>query len=121
MRLLRGFLLLTTVLIYAVTVIAAVNYGINWPAVYFTDLVVMNWRSQFNTDFLTYLLLSALWISWREGFTLKGHVYGFLNVFWGGMFTFPYLLYATYQAKGNASALLLGVHAMQETVYHTIS
>ncbi|MEM8671549.1 MAG: hypothetical protein AAGG48_28775 [Planctomycetota bacterium] len=114
MTLLRGFLLLSTVLIYAMTVIASVNHGFNWPAVAMEDLIAMSWRSQFDTDFLIYLLLGATWISWREGFTLKGHVFGFLSVFLGGMFSFPYLLHTTYTANGNPKAILLGIHVTQE-------
>lgn len=78
------------------------------------DLIAMSWRSQFDTDFLIYLLLGATWISWREGFTLKGHVFGFLSVFLGGMFSFPYLLHTTYTANGNPKAILLGIHVTQE-------
>lgn len=114
MTILRVFLLLSTVLIYVVTVIASVNHGINWPAVAVEDLLALNWRSQFDTDFLICLLLAATWVSWREGFTVKGHVFGFLSVFLGGMFIFPYLLGATYQAKGNPKTVLLGVHATNE-------
>lgn len=119
MTLLRGFLLISTVLIYVMTVFASVNHGFNWPAVAIDDLLAMNWRSQFDTDFLIYLFLGATWVSWREGFTLKGHVFGFLSIFLGGMFSFPYVLYATYQANGNPKAILFGVHATQETTSHT--
>lgn len=52
----------------------------------------------------------ATWISWREGFTAKGYVFGFLSIVMGGMFSFPYLLYTTYTAKGNAIEVLLGTH-----------
>lgn len=119
MTLFRGFLLISTVLIYVMTVFASVNHGFNWPAVAIDDLMSMNWRSQFDTDFLIYLFLGATWVSWREGFTLKGYVFGFLSVFLGGMFSFPYVLYATYQANGNPKAILFGVHATQETTSHT--
>ena len=119
MTLLRALLLISTVLIYVMTVIASVNHGLNWPAVAIKDLIAMNWRSQFDTDFLIYLFIGATLVSWREGFTLKGHVFGFLSVFMGGMFSFPYLLYATYQANGNPKAVLLGIHATHETTSHT--
>lgn len=112
---LRVFLLFSTVLIYGMTLIASVYHGLNWPAVVIEDLAALNWRSQFDTDFLVYLLLGATWISWREGFTPKGYAFGFLSVFLGGMFTFPYLLLATYQAGGNSKCVLLGIHAGSET------
>ena len=111
MALLRIFLVLSTILIFAVTIYAVVTKGINWPAVYFGDLLALDWRSQFNADFLIHLFLLATWISWREGFTMKGYIFGFLSIFLGGMFGFPYLLHATYKANGDAAAILLGVHA----------
>ncbi|WP_216700290.1 hypothetical protein [[Leptolyngbya] sp. PCC 7376] len=55
-------------------------------------------------------MLLGTWISWREGFSLKGFVFGFLSIFLGGMFGFPYLLYTTYQAQGNPKEILLGIH-----------
>ncbi|WP_404309316.1 hypothetical protein [Neorhodopirellula lusitana] len=111
MKTLRTFLLVSTVLIYAMTVLASISHGLNWPAVAIGDLTKLNWRSQFDTDFLIYLFLGATWVTWREGFTLKGHCFAFLSVFLGGMFTFPYLLLATYRAKGDPQSMLLGVHA----------
>jgi hypothetical protein len=38
-------------------------------------------------------------------------MFGFLSIIMGGMFGFPYLLYATYKASGDPAAILLGVHA----------
>ncbi|MEM9302441.1 MAG: hypothetical protein AAGE01_10045 [Pseudomonadota bacterium] len=107
---LRAFLLLTTIIIYAVTVITVQTLGFNWPAVFFSDLITPGWRSQFNADFLIHLLLLATWVAWREGWTAKGYIFGFLSIFMGGMFGFPYILYATYQANGDPKATLLGVH-----------
>lgn len=110
----RFFLASATILIYLITVIAAVNHGVNWPAVAMEDLAAMNWRTQFDTDFLIYLFLGAIWISWREGFTPRGHLFGFLSVFFGGMFSFPYLLYATYESKGDLKVILLGLNHQHE-------
>lgn len=111
MKVLRFFLLAATVIIFVITYFALVAKGINWPAVFFGDLQELGWRSQFNVDFLIHLFLLATWIAWREGFTPKGFVFAFLSIFMGGMFGFPYLLFATYQAKGDPKLVLLGVHA----------
>lgn len=108
---LRIFLIASTIVIYVVTILAINDGGFNWPAVYFGDLLSLDWRSQFNADFLIHLFLLALWVSWREGFTPKGHVFGFLSIFLGGMFGFPYILLATYRANGDPRKMLLGVHA----------
>ncbi len=111
MTILRVFLVLATIVIYGMTVLAIIDGGFNWPAVAIGDLMALNWRSQFDTDFLIYLFLVAAWISWREGFTLKGHVFGVVSVIMGGMFSFPYLLHATYKGEGDMRKVLLGVHA----------
>ena len=111
MAILRMFLLASTVIIFTISIYAVITKGINWPEVYFGDLLSFDWRSQFNIDFLIHLFLLATWICWREGFTPKGYLFGFLSIFMGGMFGFPYLLIATYRAKGDPFLILLGNHA----------
>jgi hypothetical protein len=107
---LRAFLIAATLLIFTVSIYVIVTMGINWPAVYFSDLLKLDWRSQFNTDLLISFCLFLIWVIWRERFTVKGFLFGFLFMFLGFMFGCPYLLFATYQAKGDPKILLLGVH-----------
>lgn len=57
MQKLSRFLIISTVLIYLVTAIAIANKGWWWPLVYFGDMLALDWRSQFNTDFLIHLFL----------------------------------------------------------------
>lgn len=71
-----------------------------------SDVLALDWRTQFDVDFLVHLFLLATWIIWREGGGLKAYVYGFLSIVMGGMFSFPYLLLATYRAQGKPQALL---------------
>lgn len=108
MATIRLFLIVSTVAIYLMTLVASTSHGINWPAVAVGDLLELNWRSQFNTDFIVYLLLFAVWVTWREGGTAKGYAFGVLSVVMGGMFSFPYLLRATYVANGDPRGVLLG-------------
>lgn len=108
MIILRILLVVSTIIIYAVTAAAIINQGWNWPAVAASDLLALGWRSQFDSDFLVHLIILASWITWREGADLKAYVFGFLSIVMGGMFSFPYLLLATYKARGNVKALLLG-------------
>jgi len=68
----------------------------------------MNWRTQFDFDFIVHLLILALWISWREGFTAKGYFFGALSIVMGGMFSFPYLIHASLKSRGDVEMLLLG-------------
>lgn len=108
MNLLGIFLLTSTVVIYLLTYFAIASQGVNWPMIAIEDIVALNWRSQFDIDFIIHLILLASWISWREGFTTKGHIFGALSIVMGGMFTFPYLIRAIYLAKGNPVEILLG-------------
>jgi hypothetical protein len=110
MALLRTFLIAATLLIFSVSIYVIVTMGLNWPAVYFGDLLKLDWRSQFNTDLLISLCLFSIWVTWREGFTAKGFLFAFLLMFLGFMFLCPYLLLVTYQSKGDPNILLLGVH-----------
>ena len=98
------------VLIMSLTIYIVSVHGFNWPVVFFSDVLGFDWRSQFNTDFLIHLFILFSWVYWREESKVKGVVYGFLSVIMGGMFGFAYLLYASYAAKGNVKALLLGSH-----------
>ncbi len=102
---------ISTIAIYTLTVIAIKSQGWNWPAIAINDLLALNWRTQFDFDFIIHLLLLALWITWRGGATAKAYLFGFLSIFMGGMFSFPYIIFATYKAKAKPRELLLGVHA----------
>ncbi len=111
MTLLRAFLIIATLIIYAVSIYVIATMGLNYPAVFLSDMLKLDWRSQFNTDLLIALCLFFIWVAWREGFTIKGFLFSLLFMNLGFMFGCPYLLFATYKAKGNIKALLLGVHA----------
>jgi len=108
-------LVASIVAIYTLTVFAIMSQGWNWPAVAINDLVALDWRAQFDLDFIIHLLLMASWVVWREGADAKGYVFGFLSIILGGMFSFPYILFATYKAKAQPRALLLGVHAQKQS------
>lgn len=110
MSLLRILLLAATIGIYTLTVVAITRQGWNWPAVAIQDLLALDWRTQFDFDFVIHLLLMACWIVWREGKSARAYLFGFLSIVMGGMFSFPYIIYATYKARADPAAVLLGVH-----------
>lgn len=114
MRALRFSLWIFTLVIFGITLGAVVHSGSNWPSVFFSDLVAVNWRSQFNTDLVIHLSLMGAWVAWREGGGGKGYLFGAFCVIWGGMFTFPYLLIAIARARGDMADLLLGVHRYED-------
>jgi hypothetical protein len=111
MKLLRFFLLLSTIAIYFITIIAIKDYGFNWPAVAINDLISLSWRTQFDIDFIIHLLLLSIWVIWREGGTAKAYLFGALSIVMGGMFSFPYIIYISFVSRGNPKYFLLGIHA----------
>ena len=111
MTIFRSSLVLATLAIYVLTILAVTTQGYNWPAVALGDIASLNWRSQFDVDFIIHLLLLAGWVVWREGATPRGYVFGFLSIVMGGMFSFPYLLHASLVARGDVRQMLLGVRA----------
>ena len=60
MPLLRNFLILSAVIIFALTIVVVFRVGFWWPAVFFGDIIEWNWRSQFNVIFDSSFTLSDL-------------------------------------------------------------
>ena len=44
MPLLRNFLILSAVIIFALTIVVVFRVGFWWPAVFFGDIIEWNWR-----------------------------------------------------------------------------
>ena len=103
-------ILLVTMLLalVAYTGVVISEHGIGLIPVFFGDIKSMNWPGQFNTDFLGFLILSALWTTWRNDFKAKGFLLAPLALFGGMLFLTVYLLYESYRAKADMRILLLG-------------
>lgn len=108
MQLFRVFLVLILILLSGYTAIVISDHGWNLLAVFFGDMSAMTWAGQFNTDFMGFLALSAVWTAWRHGYSLAGLALGVLAFFGGMLFLTIYLLLASYAMKGDVRALLLG-------------
>ena len=108
MLLLRVLLVTILAALLGYTAIVISNHGWNLLAVFFGDMSAMTWAGQFNFDFMGFLTLSALWTAWRHHFSPVGLALSVVAFFGGMMFLTIYLLIASYQVKGNVSALLLG-------------
>jgi len=107
---LKVYLVLSWLLIVAITVYAVSTLGINWPQYFFGDMLDHAWRMQFNVDFAVHLILLALWIFWREDSRTTGLICALL-VSLGGLFTILYLAHRLHKAEGSVKKLLLGRHA----------
>jgi len=90
------------------TLMVGSQHGWNLLPVFFNDILAMNWPGQFNFDFLGFLLLSALWVSWRHHFSAGGLVLGVIAFFGGIMFLSIYLFVMSFSVDGQIEKLLLG-------------
>lgn len=92
-----------------VTLVIAVDaMGVMAAGTIFIDDFQHPWRAQFNSDFSGHLLLMALWIGYREPSPIGRYVFPLLAVLGGGVFSFAYLLVATYRERGDVRGILLG-------------
>lgn len=95
-----------TILLYTLPVNA--NHGMDLLPIFFGDIAKMDWPGQFNVDFSTFLLMTMLWVAWRNGFSVPGLLLACLVPVGGGMFTSGYVLFLSFQLRGDMAAVLLG-------------
>jgi hypothetical protein len=110
MTLFRIALFIVWVILIGVSVNAILQLGSDGGNVFFTDFA-HPWRAQFNTDLCAHLLLMGTWVIYREPNRVVGVVLGILCAVMGGAVSLPYILVATFRAKGDVRKLLLGRHA----------
>ncbi|MCI5047253.1 MAG: hypothetical protein MRY59_07105 [Aquisalinus sp.] len=104
----RGLLIAFFVVIAVYTAIVIRNHGVGLLPIFFNDITAMTWPGQFNLDFMTFLVLSATWLAWRNNFTLLGILLALCGALGGMFFLSAYLLYLTYQTKGDIREIMLG-------------
>jgi hypothetical protein len=90
------------------TAVVGAEHGWDLLAIFFGDIARMAWPGQFNLDFLSFLVLSGLWLSWRHDFGAAGLALGVCGFFGGGLFLSAYLLWASFDADGDMAVILLG-------------
>lgn len=108
MKLFRILLIVLTINIFIYTLYTGINYGWNLFSIFFTDIFNFTWAGQFNTDFISFLVLSALWTSWRQKFSSNGLLLAIIALVGGIMFLAPYLLYLTYKNENDIHKVILG-------------
>lgn len=99
-------IMIAEILIY--TGLVGLAHGWNLVPIFFADIAAMTWPGQFNVDFMSFLVLSALWTMWRNHFSAGGIGLGILALFGGIMFLAPYLLILSFRADGDIKQILLG-------------
>jgi hypothetical protein len=84
------------------------NEGPNLLGIMIANVKALNWSGQFNLDFSCYLILSGLWLMWRNKFDKQSIALGLLAMVGGIIFFAPYLLYLFYKEKYDLKRVLCG-------------
>lgn len=98
--------IIATVGVY--TAITISRHGLGLLPIFFGDIAKIGWPGQFNMDFLSFLILGSVWLTWRHQFSPLGLFFGFLVFAGGAPFLCSYLLIASFRANGDVKILLLG-------------
>jgi len=106
--LLKALLLCQTIVLVAYTVYVSQTKGWDLLTIFIQNITNLDWNGQFNLDFSSYLTLSALWIIWRNQYTLKSILIGLACMIIGIMLFAPYLLYLITIEKGDLKRVLIG-------------
>ena len=108
MTLFKTLLVAMCVVVVFYTALAVSNEGVNLFATTLPSFSEFGWPGQFHTDFVTYLILSGLWVAWRHEFSAGGIILGVLAAQLGMIFLSLYLLFAINKANGDMAEVLLG-------------
>ncbi|XOV84761.1 MAG: hypothetical protein ACFHXK_06485 [bacterium] len=112
----RMLLVVMLIVLGVYTAVVIFEYGMILFEVFFGDMAALNWAGQFNLDFMFMLMLSALWVSWRHGFSPAGLGLGVLAFFGGAAFLTIYLLVMSASVDGDVRRLLLGDRLTENSV-----
>ena len=108
MKLFRLFLIVCLIAIIAYTSVTIANHGLNLLPIFFGDMAEMAWPGQFNLDFFTFLLLSGVWVAWRNHFTPTALAVAVVAVLGGMLFLSAYLLFLIARTNGDIRVIMLG-------------
>jgi uncharacterized membrane protein len=104
----KGLLVAQTIALLVYSFLAFQQEGAGLFQVFFSNISAFGWNGQFNLDFACYLLLSGLWIMWRNRFSGVSIGIGVVASVLGIIFFAPYLLYLLAKESGNVRKLLIG-------------
>jgi hypothetical protein len=105
---LQLLLIFQTILLIVYTVIVFTKNDPNLFSVFINNIINFNWNGQFSLDFSSYLVLSGIWIMWRNKFSYSSIFIGTIAAIIGIMVFAPYLLYLTIKHKGEMKLVLMG-------------
>lgn len=99
---------LQTLIVGIYTVYVGLHEGMNFPQVTISNLLSLQWIGQFTLDFICYLLLSGLWIMWRNRYSTQSIIIGGLAMILGIIVFAPYFIYVLGKEQGDLGKVLLG-------------
>ncbi len=108
LSLLQLLLALQAILVLIYTVIVIQNYGVGIIENFTSNILSMTWAGQFNLDFLSYLILSGLWVMWRNKFSFSYILLGTLCMIIGIIIFAPYISYLLIKENGDLKKVLIG-------------
>jgi hypothetical protein len=93
---------------YTIPVLAEHGIAPLFPT-FFGDMTRLDWPGQFNADFFGFLLLSGIWVAWRNHYSPVGLALAVVAVLGGIPFLTAYLFIMSFKVDGDMKTLLLGV------------
>ena len=113
MTIFRIILAAWLVVLTVYTTVVITNHGLGLFEVFFGDILAMGWPGQFNLDFLGFLSLSGLWVSWRHHFSPGGLALGVVALLGGIPFLTIYLLIVSRTPDCDMKMIFLGPQRAQ--------
>jgi hypothetical protein len=105
---LKILLIAQTIALLIYTIYIVQKEGLTLFQVFTNDIISITWAGQFNLDFTCYLIISGLWIMWRNKFTLKAILFSIVAMIMGFIVFAPYLVYLLTIEKANIVKVLIG-------------
>ncbi|GGD79698.1 hypothetical protein GCM10011514_49610 [Emticicia aquatilis] len=106
--LLKSILTVQTIVLVVFTALVINNEGWTLFQIFINNITSIGWNGQFNLDFSCYLLLSGIWILWRNKYSLSSIIFAPVATIIGIIAFAPYLLYLLAIEKGDIRKVLLG-------------
>lgn len=107
-RVLSLLLIIQTLAVLVYTIIAFNNEGAGLLGIFVNNIQSLTWNGQFNLDFSCYLMLSGLWIMWRNRFSAVSIIIAVTAMIVGIMVFAPYLLWLVVKKRGDLKKVLVG-------------
>ncbi len=97
-----------SLLLILYTTVVGYHEGFNLFPVFIKNILTLDWNGQFNLDFSCYLILSGVWVVWRNQYKLSSWLIASLASVLGIVFFAPYLLWLVTKENGNITKVLVG-------------